>query len=160
MKKEEKIATHDLPAWREKADFIIASRLGEELGIDEHLEWEQLWARKVDSNSFELCCIPFFPYGLALGDVVETRSLESRKYVVNEVIRRSGHKTFRVFFQSLVRWNEVIDEITALGFTVEARWERSKLIAVDASPLTGCNLLKAYLTQLETQNEIKWENGN
>lgn len=160
MEKGEKIATHDFPAWREKADFIIASRLGEELGIDDFFEWEQLWARKVDSHSFELCCIPFFAYGMALGDVVETKRLESRNYVVNKVIRHSGRKTFRVFFQSLVRWSETIDEIISLGCTVEVRWEQSKLVAVDAASLTDFNLLTAYLAQLEKQNEITWENGN
>jgi hypothetical protein len=160
MKKAEKIATHDFPVWREKADFIIASRLGEELGIDDLLEWEQLWARKVESNSFELCCIPFFAYGLALGDVVETKPFESRNYVVNEVISHSGRRTFRVFFQSLIRWNEIIDEITSLGCTVEVRWEHSNLIAVDVASVTDCDLLKAYLAKLEKQNEITWENGN
>jgi hypothetical protein len=32
---------------------------------------EQLWARQVGDRHFELCCIPYFVYDLALGDVVE-----------------------------------------------------------------------------------------
>lgn len=160
MKKAETIATHDFPVWREKADFIITSRLGEELGIDDLLNWEQLWARKVDGNRFELCCIPFFAYGLALGDIVETDSLDSKKYVVTGVVSRSGRSTFRIFFQSVLRWNEIIDEISSLGCSVEVRWPQSKLIAVDASSGTYCDLLKSYLSELEKQNEINWENGN
>jgi hypothetical protein len=33
---------------------------------------EQLWARQVGDRRFEICCIPFFVYDMALGDVVET----------------------------------------------------------------------------------------
>ena len=160
MKNAEKIATHDYPVWREKADFIIASRLGEELGIDDLLGREQLWARKVDSNSFELCCIPFFVYGLALGDIVGTQRFGSRQYVVDEVISPSGHRTFRVFFESLLRWNEIIDEITLPGCAVEVRWQRCKLIAVDAASANECQSLRSYLTELEKRNEISWETGN
>lgn len=160
MNNSEKIAVHDFPAWREKADFIIAIRLREELGIDDMLEWEQLWARKVDGSRFELCCIPFFAYGLALGDVVETKPSEQRKYVVEAVRIRSGRRTYRVFFESLVRWNEIIDEIISLGCTVEVRWKQSKLVAVDAAPDIRLDLLEAYLRKLEQRSEIRWENGN
>jgi hypothetical protein len=31
-----------------------------------------LWARQVGDRRFEICCIPFFLYDVALGDVVET----------------------------------------------------------------------------------------
>lgn len=160
MKKVEKIATHDFPVWRDKADFIIASRLGEELGIDDLLDWEQLWARKLNSDRFEICCIPFFIYGLALGDIVKTKPFGSRTYVVSEILGHSGRKTFRVFFQSLFRWNEIIDEITSLGCNVEVRWEKSKLIAIDAAAEIDCNLIRAYLNNLEKQNDIRWETGN
>lgn len=160
MKNQDNIATHDFPAWREKADFIIASRLGEELGIADLLQWEQLWARKLDGSTFELCCIPFFTYGFALGDVVETKPFESRTYVVERVIRHSGHRTFRVYFQSLNRCTEIIDEITSLGCVVEVRWQRSGLIAVDAASSDQWDLLEACLAKWEEQNEIKWEDGN
>jgi hypothetical protein len=160
MSGAEKIATHEFPVWRDKADFIIASRLDADLGIEDLLAWEQLWARKVSSSSFELCCIPFFTYGLALGDVVETSNLETRDYVVSKVINPSGRKTFRVFFQSIIRWNEIVDEITSRGFTVEPRWQGSKLIAIDADVGTDCGLLTNYLKELENANEINWENGN
>lgn len=160
MKEEANIATHAFPVWRERADFIIAIRLGEELGIGDLLEWEQLWARKLTSNSFELCCIPFFAYDLALGDIIETSPFESKRYVINKVLIPSGHRTFRVFFQSLERWSNIIDEITSLGCTVEARWKQSKLIAVDAASETECDLLKTFLIKLEKQNMIAWENGN
>jgi len=50
---------HETPVWRERANFIIGAAL------DAPGKWEQLWARQVGPNRFELCCIPFMTYGLA-----------------------------------------------------------------------------------------------
>jgi hypothetical protein len=43
---------HETPVWRERANFIIGAAL------DAPGKWEQLWARQVSPNRFELCCIP------------------------------------------------------------------------------------------------------
>jgi hypothetical protein len=54
--------------------------------------FEQFWTRQVSKTRFELSCIPFFTYGIALGDTVEVSS----KGVVRRVTKKSGHKTLRV----------------------------------------------------------------
>lgn len=64
-------AVHREPMWRERSNFIIATAID---SANTDISTEQLWARKVDDRHFELCCIPFFAYDLALGDVVETDS--------------------------------------------------------------------------------------
>jgi len=56
------IAIHLEPAWRARANFIIAAEIG---GTALRPEREQLWARQTDEFCFELCCIPFFVYDLA-----------------------------------------------------------------------------------------------
>ena len=56
-------AIHLEPAWRARANFIIAAEIG---GTALRPEREQLWARQTDEFCFELCCIPFFVYDLAL----------------------------------------------------------------------------------------------
>ncbi|HKP70338.1 MAG TPA: DUF4265 domain-containing protein [Pyrinomonadaceae bacterium] len=155
---ESRIVTHDFPAWREKADFIIASRLGEELGIDRSFDWEQLWGRKISDNTFELCCVPFFTYDLALGDIVETKPFESRNFVVHNLVSGGGHKTFRLFFQVLDRWNEILDDIRDIGCIVEPRWEKSKLVAIDACREEESSALIDYLKTFD--QELLWENGN
>lgn len=55
---------------------------------------EQLWTKRVGTHEFELCCIPFFAYDLALGDVVHAN--ESSGWVIQSVVRRSGNGVVRV----------------------------------------------------------------
>ena len=63
------VAIHLNPAWRDRANFIAFVSIE----LDEPGErWEQLWARQIANNLFEICCIPFFAYDLALGDQVDT----------------------------------------------------------------------------------------
>jgi hypothetical protein len=59
------IATHDYPAWRAQANYLIMADLSP-WGLQDR--WEQLWASQVAEDEFILCCIPFFTYGMALGD--------------------------------------------------------------------------------------------
>ena len=80
---------HQDPVWRERSNFITAAPIPD--GGD--IETEQLWARK-DDDGLEICCIPFFVYDLALGDVVETDD----DYLVRQVVRQSGRFVFRVWF--------------------------------------------------------------
>jgi len=42
------------------------------------------------AEGFEVCCIPFFVYDLALGDVVAASPRDSRKSVVDRVVAPSG----------------------------------------------------------------------
>lgn len=56
--------------------------------------FEQLWTRRVGDDRFELCCIPFFAYDMALGDVV--RAEAATGYVIQSVVQRSGNGVVRV----------------------------------------------------------------
>ncbi|WP_418275719.1 DUF4265 domain-containing protein [Isoptericola jiangsuensis] len=80
----EKFSVHDEPAWRERANFIVNAALPEQE------RYEQLWCRQVSDDTFEVCCIPFFLYDVALGDLVQTAPQAEREYVVAGVLRRSG----------------------------------------------------------------------
>lgn len=51
-------ARHNEPAWRDRANFVIAADIA---GSPDKREWEQLWARKLSDTRFEICCIPFLP---------------------------------------------------------------------------------------------------
>ncbi|MEV7860914.1 DUF4265 domain-containing protein [Streptomyces hirsutus] len=56
---------------------------------------EQLWLRKLPEDSgYEVCCIPFYAYGLALGDIVG----KSEADTIDRLIGRSGRRVLRVFF--------------------------------------------------------------
>lgn len=47
-----------------------------------------------------MCCIPFFVYDVALGDVVATSPEGDGKYIVEKVVQPSGRFVFRVWSAS------------------------------------------------------------
>lgn len=149
---EEQFSTHDEPVWRERANFIINAPLSE-VG-----RFEQLWARKVGERQFEICCVPFFLYDLALGDTVETAPQGERQYVLSRVLSRSGRYVFRVFFERLqYRYREsTVEALRALGAQVE--WSSPSLLAVDVEEPSAQKVADA-LQELERQERLVYETG-
>ena len=125
------IATHKSPAWGPRSNFIIRADLGNH-GLPG--AFEQLWARKIDSTHFEICCIPFFTYGLSLGDKVESND----QYTIQKITEKSGHKTLRVAVASQEKQDklhEVLHHwVEQMGFTYE--WYSTGYLAVDLPPET------------------------
>lgn len=143
-------AVHQDPVWRSRSNFIIAAPI--DGGRD--FKTEQLWARKDDEGRFELCCIPFFVYDLALGDVVETDS----EYLVRRVVRPSGRFVFRVWFgDSFHPRDEVADELKALGSLIE--WSSRNLLAVDAADEGHAQLVADFLAEREKAGQLVYEAG-
>ncbi len=153
-----KTITHEFPIWRDKADFILVIHLSE-LDVPKEWKWEQIWAKQLGINVFEICCIPFVSYGLALGDWVTTRPFEERTYVIDRIVKKNGHTTYRVWFNSKRDWGSTIDDLQNLGCFVEARWEKSGLIAVDAPGPSVRSKVEVYLKALEATWDIEWEIG-
>lgn len=154
---------HSDPVWRDRANFIIAADVGEE---GEQSQWEQLWARRVGENRYQLCCIPFFVYDLALGDIVDTETHGERRYVVRTVLEATGHSTFRVWFGNSPDHqhghreggihHRVLEDLTAMGALTE--WSSHNLLAVDTAPEITQRVAD-YLGNLEQQGMIEYETG-
>jgi hypothetical protein len=87
-----KIARHSNPIERPVPSFMLRAALDDVGGGAEN--FEQLWTKRVGDDLFELSCIPFFAYELALGDVV--RADEATGYVIQGVVERSGNGVVRV----------------------------------------------------------------
>lgn len=75
-----KIATHANPVRRPVPSFMLRALLDDIEGRD---NYEQLRTKRVGEDRFEVCCIPFFAYDLALGDVV--RADAETGYVIRSV---------------------------------------------------------------------------
>lgn len=127
----EDIAVHPAPAWRDREDFIIRAAL-DDVGLPR--KGEQLWAERVAPRRFDICCIPFFVYNLAIGDEVETRPQGGVEYVGSKRVRSGGHHTYRAWFGGAptesVR-TSVARELVQAGATIE--WSSDDLLAVDAA---------------------------
>lgn len=150
------IATHPNPVWREKANFLIFADLGDH-GMPGR--WEQLWARQ-EGEEFELCCIPFFTYGLALGDRVRTAPRGGKRYVVASREARSGRTVGRLWLKE-VKEPSVRSAIEE--FVEERGWLsewRSNLLALDLPNSQDWRDLEAFIEALPRDHGVLAERGS
>jgi hypothetical protein len=84
--RSDQIATHQQ---RPDADFLVHADL-EPHGMAGARE--QLWVKQVDERRFVMRNLPYFTYGIALGDEVST----DEALTIDGVMRRSGHRLLRV----------------------------------------------------------------
>lgn len=152
---EEMTIQHFNPVWREKANFIlrVRSETSPKGGIQ---VWEQLWTRQVTNTTYEICCIPFYLYNVSLGD--EVRVNENKQ--ISEVVKYSGHYTFRVYFSNLTDPHireAVVNDVTEMKCLVE--WYSENLLAIDASSIMTAQAVADYLQDKEYLKLLQFETG-
>jgi hypothetical protein len=150
---------HYFPAWGGKADSIVQVAYE----FDGQRRWEHLPARRIDDGRYEICCIPFFVHGVALGDEVSTSGSQADAVFV-EVSRRSGYFVYRLWLEesgeAAVRTlleslaSEVLD---AHGCEFEQYSKRFHSIA--APSLSAAEHVVAWLRRKENDGLIDWESG-
>jgi hypothetical protein len=116
---------------------------------------EQVWARKIGNNTFEICCIPFFTYGIALGDTVETDS----GYFIRKVAEKGGHRTLRGAVANKDKADELHESIH--GYLDRAglmyEWYSLGYFAVDLpSPLREGEIIP-FLEDLVSTGDLSYE---
>jgi hypothetical protein len=155
LAKAQEFIVHQDPVWRGRSNFIINAELPE---TDRPRRFEQLFARREADDLFEVCCIPFALYDVALGDIVATGPKGDRKFVVREVVKPSGRYVFRVWFgESFYPRDEVADELRALGSLIE--WSSRNLLAVDAADLEHAQLVADFLAEQQRADRLIYETG-
>ncbi len=151
----EREARHSEPVWGERSDFIIGADVS---AYSEVADREQLWARRLGENRFELCCIPFFLYDVALGDVVETAPVGDRSFMLRRVIERSGRYVFRVWFgQTEQPREDVVARLASLGALLE--WSSANLLAVDAKDQAHAQEITDHLAAAQADGRLVFERG-
>ena len=141
-----KNAVHREPVWRDRADYIVVAELPEEG------RGEQLWARQVAEHQFEMCCIPFFLYGVALGDLFDTDANDR----FQAVIKRSGRHVWRVWFGDTGTVPHAIaDQLSNLGALLE--WSSKDLLAVDAPNAERARVIDDFLVARHEAGELIME---
>ena len=150
------VKVHVHPAWRDKADFMLNMKIDSEDGV---LRYEQLWVKRHDNELFEICCIPFFLYDLALGDKVRVAEQEGRR-VMEGAVELSGHHTFRVWFGDSPQAgtkDEVVAQMECWGCLFE--WFSEYLLAIDAANDETAVAVADYLLTQEEQGYLQYETG-
>ena len=147
------IGTHAEPVWRDRANFIIRAPIPD--AVRARIRIEQLWARQLDELTFELCCIPFWLYDVALGDTVRT----DVAHEVVEVVQRRGHATYRVWLRDQpVDRDELVAALTERGALLE--WAGHDLLAIDAADAEMSRTLADYLWAEEQRGALVYETGD
>lgn len=151
---DEDFVVHVNPVRSERANFVIRADIEEE-GLPRR--FEQLWARQLGETRFEICCVPFFVYDLALGDEVET---DSEGYVIERVVKPSGGYTFRAWFgdsnQAGAR-DEVIEALRERD--CEFEWHSEKLLAINAADDGQAQEVADFLLDHEQLGDLTYETG-
>lgn len=149
-----KIGVHVNPVWREQAGFLIQAKVSDP---ESPFEYEQLWVRRLAPDKFEVCCIPFFLYGIALGDVV---SAEAPNYILSSVSSPSTRVEFRAWFSTVYQVDERIaltDRAGELGCAIE--WYSERLLGLSAPESVSAGQLEEALVAAEQQGLLTFEHS-
>lgn len=140
--------THSSPVWRESANALIQARL-ERAGNS-----EQLWCEDLGGDLFRVCCIPFFLYNVALGDIVR-----APHYLFESVESASGRYVFRVLFEEeQYAWRQqTVEELHRSDILTE--WYSDGLLAVDAENERAASMAGAFLMECQNRGYLTFETG-
>jgi Domain of unknown function (DUF4265) len=109
---------------------------------------------QVGDQRFEICCIPFFVYDVALGDVVETDA----GYDLERVVQPSGRYVFRVWFGNTAHpRHDIADELAERGALLE--WSSANLLVVDAPDERHAQEIADYLIEQQAADRLMFETG-
>ena len=147
------IKTHPEPIWRDRANFLIRAPY-EGPHVDMNAV-EQLWARQVDEQRFEICCIPYIIYDVNLGDLVET----DETYTLVRVLEDSGHYAFRIWFtgHSEDERSEVCSALESANAGLE--WCSQNVLAVDAVDRLQAERISGMLVDYQSLGFLHYETG-
>lgn len=152
---QQREARHLEPVWRDRSNFIIAADISSQGAVASR---EQLWARQISGSQFELCCIPFFLYDVALGDIVEVDAAGPRKYLIRSVVQPSGRYVFRVWFgEPYQPRDEIAQALENRNALLE--WSSQNLLAVDARDAMHGQVIADFLTDRERKGQLIYEAG-
>ena len=123
----------------------------------EEFEVESLWALKRDYG-LELDNIPFYARGVALGDVVASRTDAEGALWFDGLIKASGHSTIRIWFTREEDVQPTRAALHALGCDSEVS-NLPRLVAVDIPPAVPYDRVKTLLDEGETSGLFEYEEG-
>lgn len=115
---------HDDPVRKSACDYIGMIDLGP---FDLPGQQEQVWLKSLGNSQYEMCCIPFVAYGIALGDTVRLGD----DGFVSGILRRSGRRVLRFLLakESERDFSVVVDVLREERLQFEGRGGRQ--VAVD-----------------------------
>jgi hypothetical protein len=119
-------------------------------------EREQLWVKQVDDRRFVMRSLPFFTYGVAFDDEVET----NEDLLLSRVVSRSGHRLLRVAVEREVakafhaEFHRLLTEERLLH-----EWRGFGYVSIDLPPQRDLSRLTAWLDPRAEAGTLLYEDG-
>ena len=154
MSKGPTFATHEDAVWHRLHYFSLVVPIP-----DAEAYYEQLVCERAGENRYRLLCIPFFLYGVALGDILEGDASAELEDLEFQVAERSGRSVYRVWFDSgsVAVIEDCLTNLTSLGALTEQSSKR--LYAIDAENPKIAERVEAYLRKGESSGKWEYERG-
>jgi hypothetical protein len=125
---------------------------------DSAVGYENLWALPLGESHYCLESIPFFIYGIALGDIVMASKDQHGDLHFLTVIKSSKNRTLRARSDDLIndstRRVKVVEQMEQMGCQVEIH--RDRLLAINVQPELDLKEVTGRLTKLG----LSWEYGS
>lgn len=152
--KPEAWALHPKPAWAKSVNFVANVELEDD--PDSPLRYEQLVFERLPEQRFRLCCVPFYHYGLALGDIVELVEREGFGWTPQRLLARSDYWVLR----ALVNDARGASTLRALIESIDAPTEtKGRLVAFAVPGQDVLKRVRAELDDLEIDGLLAYETG-
>ena len=116
-------------------------------------ESEGIWAFALGDGLFRLDNVPFYVHGVNVDDVVRAEERGEDAPVFLEVIRRSGHSTYRVWKEDEETSNEMLSILKDGGCYIERAGD--ELVAIDIPPGPDAPVLARLI--FATAEEGVWD---
>ena len=120
---------------------------------------ESMWALPLGDDLYEIRNAPFYAYGINWGDIVRAYSDDPKlKPEVREVVKRSGNKTLRVFFNEELS-EEAQEAVLSSLQNSDVSWERAdeRYVAIDVHLEADYDAVCGKLAELENQGILEYE---
>jgi hypothetical protein len=115
-------------------------------------QFERLWCKALGEGTFEVCCIPFFIFGLGLGDVIFARAVEDGSWQMTHVVEHSRSVAW-VEVQSPTTMQTVRERLTRDRVAFEVQSSRELAVDVPQGPDWTSAVLE-WLEYLEDVGEV------
>jgi hypothetical protein len=121
---------------------------------------ESVWADPGQNETFVLKNIPIFAKGLSYGDTVRARTRDGI-LVFEEVVRRGGHSTYRVYAKSDRKSPAVLDVLRSLEkMHCDIEPATDKIVGVDVPPEADIYAVYRVLDEAEQAGILEFQEGH
>src|SRR5215472_15911987 len=125
-------------------------------------ETEGLWGESLGAGEFRILNSPFFAFGISFDDVVKAES-SAGVYRFQEVLRRGGHSTYRLFLQN----DRTVDDPEFKEYWTQLRRQHctyenanDHFVAVDVPPQADVSKVYSLLEKGEAEGVWVFEEGH